>query len=169
MSGQWKEVVKLAFKGQRFKDHALDLSAITELSQYQNLIAETAKTLWRATHPDRERMPRRFEDRTRLCLRRIDDGSAVAPLEVYVEGPEVAELFEPEPTEVMDAIALADRVFSSIEKDEPLPSEFPKSLLPEYEKLGQSLNENESIEVSRSGTARAEYAVRVTPSTRSRL
>lgn len=169
MSGQWKEVVKLAFKGQRFKDHALDLSAITELSQYQNLIAETAKTLWRASHPDRERMPRHFEDRTRLCLRRIEEGSAFAPLEVYVEDADIKELFEPEPTEVTAAIELAERVFLAIERDEPLPSEFPKSLLPEYEKLGQSLNENESIEVSRSGSARAEQVVRVTASTRSRL
>ena len=31
MSGKWKDVVKLSFKGERFRDHALDLRALTEL------------------------------------------------------------------------------------------------------------------------------------------
>jgi hypothetical protein len=33
MAGKWKEVVKLSFKGERFRDHALDLQALSELSQ----------------------------------------------------------------------------------------------------------------------------------------
>lgn len=80
MNGQWKEVAKLRFTGQRFQDHALDLSALAELSQFQKIVAETARALWKAEHPDRVRLPARFEERTRLCLRRIEEGSAVAPL-----------------------------------------------------------------------------------------
>ncbi len=54
MAGKWKEVVKLSFKGERFRDHALDLQALSELSQFQKMVAETAKTLWRAANPNRE-------------------------------------------------------------------------------------------------------------------
>lgn len=165
MSGQWKEVVKLTFKGQRFRDHALDLSAIAELSQFQKMVAETAKALWRVANPDRERLPKRFEERIRLCLRRIEDGSAVAPLEVYIEEPEQPELFEPEPTETNEAIALVHQVFQAVERDEPLPDNFPKALVPEYERWGQSLADDEAIEV----VTVEKRPVRVTSMSRSRL
>jgi hypothetical protein len=150
MSGQWKEVVRLAFKGKRYRDHALDLSALAELSQFQKMVAETAKALWRAANPDRERLPRRFEERTRLCLRKIEEGSAVAPLEVYIEEPEAPGLFEPEPTEpteIKDAISLVQRVYRAVERDEPLPENFPKALVSEYQPWGQGLLEDEAIEV----------------------
>ncbi len=62
MSGKWKEVVRLTFKRERFRDHALDLRALSELSQFQRVVAETAKTLWRIANPDRERLPTHFED-----------------------------------------------------------------------------------------------------------
>lgn len=147
MKGQWKEVVKLAFRGQRFEGHALDLTALGELSQFQKMVAETAKALWRAAHPDRERVPKGFQQRTRLCLRKIEEGSAVAPLEVFLEEPEHGELFPAEPVEVDEAIALAHQVFEALERDEPLPENFPKSLVPEYERWGQGLAEDETIEL----------------------
>lgn len=149
MSGRWEEVVRIRFRGLRFQDHALDLSALTELSQFQRIVAETAKALWRAAHPDRERLPAHFEERMRLCLRRIEDGSAVAPLEVFVEeaqsslfGPDVSEL-----SEVNDAIDLATRVFRSAENDAPLPDGVPRVLLPEYGRWGLDLRDDESIEI----------------------
>jgi hypothetical protein len=172
MAGQWKEVVKLAFKGQRFRDHALDLSAVTELSQFQKLVAETAKTLWRAANPNRERIPGNFEDRTRLCLRRIDDGSAVAPLEVYLEDPIEPALFEvqpAEPTEVKQAVELAAHVFRSVGNDESLPESFPRHLIPEYEKFGQSLTDDDAVEVVLPSSGNGAQSVSVTTSTRARL
>ena len=94
MSGTWREIVRLRFKGERFRDHALDLTALTELRQFQRIVAETAKALWRTANPDRERLPAHFEDRTRLCLRRIESGSAVAPLEVWVEDEGQTQLWD---------------------------------------------------------------------------
>src|SRR4030042_739028 len=101
MQGHWKEVVRLHFKGDRFRDHALDLLALSELSQFQRLVAETAKSLVRAAPPNRELLPRHFEERTRLCLRQIEEGSAVAPLEVFLEEPDQhrMDLWEEEPQE----------------------------------------------------------------------
>ena len=165
MKGQWKEVVRLAFKGQRFEDHALDLNALGELSQFQKMVAETAKALWRAAHPDRERLPPHFEERTRLCLRRIEEGSAVAPLEVLVEEPEQRVFIEPAPAEIDQAIALAHEVFQAAEKGTPLPESFPRSLLSEYQQWGQGLAEDEAIELITDGKAPA----RVTPASRARL
>jgi hypothetical protein len=155
----------LEFKGPRFLDHALDLSALAELSHFQKVVADTAKALLLAANPGRDRLPRRFEERTRLCLRRIEEGSAVAPLEVYIEEPGQRELFEAEPTEAKEAIALAREVLRAAERDEPLPESFPKELVPEYERWGQGLARDESIEVVVPGAEPA----RVSPETRSRL
>lgn len=146
MNGQWKEVARLRFKGERFRDHALDLSAVTELRQFQKLVAETAKALWRAAHPDRERLPAHFEERTRLCLRRIEDGSATVPLEVFLDTPPQGELWEPEPEEVNKAIELAYDVFDSLENNRPLPEQFPKELVPEYAEWGKTLGPDEHVE-----------------------
>ncbi len=151
MSGHWKEVARLQFKGDRFRDHALDLSALSELRQFQAMVAETAKALWRKANPDRTNLPPHFEDRTRLYLRRIEDGSATAPLEVFIEESEEPEFWEPEPTEVTEAVDLAYRVFDAVHGDSALPDEFPRELLPEYSRLGQALSDDEVLEFSPPG------------------
>lgn len=147
MAGKWKEVVRLSFKGERFRDHALDLQALSELSQFQRIVAETAKTLWRTANPDRERLPHHFEERVRLCLRKIEDGSVTAPLEVFIEEPEQMTLLEPEPVEINEAVELARDVFEAIATNSEFPERFPRSLLPEYAKWGQTLAEDESVEM----------------------
>ena len=147
MAGKWKEVVRLTFKGERFRDHALDLRALSELSQFQKMVAETAKTLWRTANPDRERLPHHFEERVRLCLRRIEDGSATAPLEVFMEEQDQTSFLEPEPFEINKAVNLAHEVFEAIGADAELPQRFPRSLLPEYTKWGQTLADDESVEM----------------------
>lgn len=165
MSGQWKEVARLYFKGERFRDHALDLTALSELRQFQKMVAETAKALWRKANPDRDRLPRHFEDRTRLCLRKIEEGSAAVPLEVFIEEPEQRELWEPEPVEVNEAIDLAYRVFGAVHEDTSLPDEFPKELLTEYARWGQGLSDDEVLEFAPPGKSVA----RVTARERERL
>jgi len=167
MAGGWKEIVQLRFKGERFRDHALDLGALTELRQFQRIVAETAKALWRAANPGRERLPAHFEDRTRLCLRRIDEGSTVAPLEVWVEDEGQPDLWDVEPKEVKEAVALARDVFDHLDRDLPLPDHFPKELIAEYEEWGKTLEPNEEIEFEPVETQRR--PARVNSRTRGRL
>ena len=147
MAGKWKEVVRLTFKGERFRDHALDLRALSELSQFQKMVAETAKTFWRAANPNRERLPSNFEERVRLCLRKIEDGSATAPLEVFIKKQDQTTLWEPEPVEINEAVELTREVFESLGSDAPLPERFPRALLPEYAKWGQDLGDDEIVEM----------------------
>lgn len=165
MTGKWKKVATLHFKGERFRDHALDLTALSELRQFQKMVAETAKVLWRKANPDRKNLPSHFENRTRLCLRKIEEGSAVAPLEVFIEEPEQSELWEPEPVEVNEAIDLAYRVFGAVHEDTSLPDEFPKELLTEYARLGQGLSDDEVLEFAPPDKS----AARVTARERERL
>lgn len=164
MAGKWKEVARLCFKGDRFRDHALDLSALTELRQFHKMVAATAKALWHAAHPDRANPPAHFDERTRLCLRRIEEGSAVVPLEVFTEPPSQAELWDAEPESVHQAIELAYEVFDSLGHDRPLPERFAKHLVGEYAEWGATLRADESIELqtatARNGPARIDAGIR---------
>lgn len=149
MPGKWKEVVRLHFKGRRFKDHALDLSALKELQHFQKMVEDTAEALWRAANPERERIPKNFKDRTRLCLRQIEDGSAATPLEIYIEEEPQQALWVEEPGELKEAVDLAMEVFKAAHSEEPLPERFPKKLLNEYALWGRSLSEEESLEMTK--------------------
>ena len=165
MPGEWKQAVTLCFRGKRFEGHALDVGALSELAQFQKLVAETAEVLWRKANPDRKNLPAHFKERTRLCLRKIEKGSAKTPLEVFLEEPEERELWEPEPVELQESIDLAHRVFDSIEHDHPLPEEFPKELIGDYHRWGRTLSEDEEIEFTPVG----KNGVKVRSETRERL
>ncbi|MFQ5672504.1 MAG: hypothetical protein ACE5G9_05365 [Nitrospinales bacterium] len=147
MSGKWKEVVRLRFKGDRYRDHALDLTALKKLGQFQKMVAETAKELWRSANPDRERLPRHFDERTRLCLRKIEDGSATAPLEVFIDEEDQTSFLDPEAKEIEEAIELTYGVFEAVDKEQPLPKSFPQPLASEYARWAQEIEEGEEIEI----------------------
>jgi hypothetical protein len=149
----WREIVRIAFKGERFRDHALDISALGELTNFQQIIAETAKAMWRDSNPDRERVPAHFEDRTRLCLRSIEPGSVIVPIEVCVEMESQPELFEPEPVEALRAVDLAGEVYRALAQDAPLPSGFPRSLIPIYQRWGEGLEPDEEMQLLKHGKA----------------
>ena len=138
------------------------------LVRFQKIVTETAKALWREANPDRERLPPHFEDKIRLCLRRIEEGSAVAPLEVYIDDTKQEYLYDKgetqEPEEIRQALSLACDSFGSIERDRPLPSTFPRALISEYARWGRQLSEDESIEIVRKG----KKPVKITGVTQSR-
>lgn len=149
MSGHWKEVVRLRLKGERYKEPALDLSALKKLSQFQKMVEETAQELWRAAHPDRERLPPHFEERTRLYLRKIEDGSTTAPLEIYIEEDKNLQtsFLDPEPKEVEEAVNIAYEVFEAISEGTQLPDSFPKALIPTYSKWALEIEEGMELEI----------------------
>jgi len=149
MAGHWKEVVRLHFKGPRFKDPALDLGALKELQHFQTMVENTAEELWRVANPDRERIPKNFKDRTRLCLRKIVEGCTATPLEINIGDEEQPALWEEEPEELNQAVDLAMDVFDAAHADKPIPDHFPKVLLAEYARWGQSLAEDESLEMTK--------------------
>jgi len=147
MSGKWKELARLVFKGERFRDNALDLDALTELIQFQRMMAETAKALWLAAKPDGRHLPAHFEKRVRLCLRKIEAGSTVLPLEVHIEKEVQGVLWEEQAPELTKALNTAHDLLMALEADSPLPEDVSRELLDEYAKWGQTLGDDEVIEL----------------------
>lgn len=143
MTDHWRRVVTLHFGGDRYGERALDVDAWAELQRFQSMVSETAKALWRDHNPNRARLPRNFEDKTRLWLRTIEDGSTVIPFEIPVD-KSLVDAF-PEATihnEVTEAIDIVHQVFLAVNNNTQFPEECPKTLLSEYARLGESLNES---------------------------
>ncbi len=150
MDGSWKEVARLHFKGKRYDDHLLDAVALQEYIQFQKVVTETAKAIWKKRHPRRKNLPNNFEDRTRLCLRAIEQGCVIVPLEVWEQRAN-SSFFDEEPDEVLAAIDLAYGVFNAADRGEILPEGTPKDLLLDLSKLGEKLPDDAEFGFSPSG------------------
>ncbi len=162
MSARWKEVVRITFRGERFRDHALDVSALTKLGELQKMFTDMAKSLWRAANPGAQRLPKGFEARTRLCLRKIEGGSAVAPLEVRVD-EEQQEFAEPEFDPINEAVVVTHQLFRAVERNERLPERFPKEQVGGYARWSGDLGEGEVIEIEPVGTEPAHVTSLTSP------
>lgn len=136
------------FNGERFKDHGLDLDVLPELIAYKTLLIETAKALWRAKNPDRERIKRNFEDGLKLKFYRIQPGSVAIPIEREYEVEESLFPAVRKPDELDEAAALLDEAMNAAAGDQLLPAGFPKNVIPFFDDLGKTLRDDESIEFS---------------------
>ena len=74
MNDNTRDLTTLTFVGPRFDDHGLDLDVLPELIAYKNLLIETAKALWRAQNPDRERLPKGFESSLSIKFYQLTEG-----------------------------------------------------------------------------------------------
>ena len=126
MNDSWKEVARLHFKGERYDDHSLDTDALREYIQFQKIVREMARTIWKKRHPDRRNLPKDFEDRTRLCLRAIEEGSVAVPLEIRERSEGTLPLQE-EWHETVEAIEIAHGVFWAAERGETLQRIFSQT------------------------------------------
>jgi len=140
------EVATHIFKGPRFENHYLDIDSLQELISYKNLVVETAKELWRKNHPDRERLPKNFEDSLNLKFNELREGCTEVPLKREVEYSDDELQFIPPKDELDDAVDLIAEVSEAAQDDKPIPQAFPKRLLPLFKNYGETLREGESFE-----------------------
>lgn len=144
MSTTQRELTTLRFTGARFERHGLDLDVLPELIAYKELIVATAKELWRATHPGRERLPRGFEEAIRISMSDVRQGSLVIPLTRDVDVPDIPFLIQ-EPDEIEQAVSVLDDAMSAAASDQLLPGGFPVAVLPLFEDFGRTLRPDELI------------------------
>ncbi len=138
------DLATLRFDGERFAGHALDVDCVQELIAYRNIILECAKELWKRNHPDRVRLPKRFEEGFRLQFDRIDDGSAVVPLQRIVPTDQ-GELDLGTLDEFDEAAELVDAAISAANEDKLLPEALPANVVPLFREFGKTLRENEVL------------------------
>lgn len=162
---QQRRLTELRFVGGRFEKLSgfLEFDVLNELITYKSLLVEIAKDEWRRRHPDRERIPRRFEKEIRLAFREIGSGSCVIPIERVIEFENGALPLEPPPDEVDDAVHIVDETLRAAERDQRFPDGLSQRIVPLFCDWGKTLQENESIELDGKGAdgrARFNAAVR---------
>jgi hypothetical protein len=147
MNSERKKLTTLSFKGPSFEDHGLELNVLEELIQYKRILIETAKELWKTNHPERERLPKGFEDSIRIKFYEICPSSAAVPLyrEIEYQDNQMVFDFETE-DEINQAVGLIESSFDSVNSKAPLPSEFPKSVIPFFENFGKTLRADDYIQ-----------------------
>jgi hypothetical protein len=146
MKIKMQELTTLTFGGPSFEDHGLEIDVLPELVQYKKILAETAETLWRQTHQDRERLPKGFKETLRIKFYNLAEGSTAIPLFREIQYEENQLPFEYE-DELNQAVDLVEEVMESSCEDKPLPENFPKNVLPLFENLGKTLGENDYIQL----------------------
>ena len=137
------------FGGGRFEGNGLPVDVLPELSAYREAIIALAKSLFLQNHIGRQRVPRGFVDSFRLVLRHVEEGSAVPVLERVEPDTSPALLFGADYfTEARDRIANAVQAASA---GHPLPSDFPVSVIAQFNQFGKSLRAGEYIELNDPG------------------
>jgi hypothetical protein len=154
MAKRQYELVTHVFRGGRFDDHGLDVDVLTELIKYKEILVESAKELWRRNHPDRQRLPKNFEDSLSLKFYTIVPGSTAVPLMREIEIPEGSLPFEPAPDELDQAVALVADTIETVAADKPFPQALPKNILPLFVEYGKTLREDETIELRPAKTSK---------------
>jgi len=133
----------LHFRGGRFDaDPGMPVEALGELVAYRDLVTEVARLVFLIRNPDRQRVPRGFTDRLSLRLRQVGEGSSVPLLErPSVEGLlPIDDEFDTARDLISDAIQAAD-------SGQATPEGFPSDALVHFNRLGQGLQDDESIEL----------------------
>jgi hypothetical protein len=143
-----RPLVMHTFKGKRFEDHGLDLDVLPDLFAYKELLVETAKALWRRNHPDRERLPKNFQEGLALKFFKIEKGSVAVPIVREYESEDQADFWKGQPADELDiAVELVNAAIVAVNDNQPLPEELPKNIIPLFGEDGKGLRDDESVEL----------------------
>lgn len=162
-SKKWQRVVELIFHGERFRGAGIDAGALKEIITFQEIIAETAKIIWRRNNPRRKRLLRGFEKLVTLRLTEIKPGSAGVPLALPVLADEQKEFREGPLPEAKEAVEKTYETIYAAAYKKPLPEDVPNEILTLYNEFGKTLGPGEALFVSmmRRGRKRAKFDLTV--------
>lgn len=128
--------VPVKFDGGRYTKKGFPLETAGELANYQRLFFEVAREVWLADNPDRERVPKGFEDALELRLTHVEDGSVV-PYTVTT-GPDISEF-------VARARERIRALFEFVVDKKHLPDDLRESIRDAVKRIGVSLRDDEVL------------------------
>jgi len=148
MSVKRRKLITHTFRGGRFEDHGLDVDVLPELVRYKGILADLAKNLWHRKHPDRERLPKNFDESLALKFYELRDNCVSIPLERLIVCDDASLFVEPPPDELDEAAELLTRTIEAVASDQAVPEAFPRQLLCKFDDYGKSLRADEFIELT---------------------
>jgi hypothetical protein len=153
--------------GGRFDSHQIPLEVLTDFSAYRRLVIEVAKVLYRKRTLNKVRVPKGFEESFQIGLASIEGGSS-AVASMYAMNRVVTPDFQhalnftiDEPTfnypDFDEARAYIETVIGTVGSEGKVPEDFPSELAGFFNSFGQHLQEDEFIELSKSGKHPVRY------------
>lgn len=146
------EFLRPRLNGPRFDGGAIPLEMLNDLSVLGEMIIAVAKWRYLQAHPDRQRSPRRFADGISFKLTGVEEGSAIAVIDMHsrprdVQGApqfpgmpgEFDRYFDEARDYIIEAIATA-------ELDESTTAKLPRKYLCYFDRIGGRLRDGESID-----------------------
>lgn len=115
---------------------------LPELVAYKHIVVETAKELWRRRNPDRERLPKGFEESVAIKFFRLEKGSTMVPLMREISEGQLPNLID---DELDQAAEIIEATIEAAGEGRILPENLPKPVIPLFEELGKTLGEGECM------------------------
>jgi hypothetical protein len=149
------------FEGERFRNQTLPFALLRDLEALQGIILEIAKSNYKQSHPNRQRIPRGFSGQLELHLS-TRGGSFVAEVALIIDDA----LLEGCDPRMQRARAACDRFLEALahvqEQRQGPPPSLPDTAWPYVEKFGRGLHQDESIRMActRSGDVRLTREIR---------
>ncbi|WP_157845585.1 hypothetical protein [Kitasatospora phosalacinea] len=148
--GSWR------LRGGRYEQHGLPVEVLSEFARYERLVIGVAKGIYKRRN-FRQRAPRGFDSSFTLRLTDIQSGSVIPVLEIAPT--EDDSLFEDGSFGIFEeARIIILEALRSIDNDDDIPANFPKSALPEFSRFGRSLQADEFIEFDANTPHAATYS-----------
>jgi len=141
--------VTLIFRGARFQGAAMPLEALPELAAYRDLVLATARALYQNRHPERQRLPKGFDNGLRLVLDRVEAGSTTPIVSREVPAPTLFPLGDGDSFE--EARAKVQDLIASGGENIGLPADSERQVLARFNAFGRSLGPDEEIIVAPPG------------------
>jgi len=161
---------RFRFAGGRFDSHTIPLEVLPDLAAYRKLVVEVAKMLFRRRMGERVRVPKGFEDSFQIGLAHVKGGSSAVAymprLHPVAPHPSQQPLkfaanqssFDQSPyPDFDDARDYIDNLIDSVGSTGSVPREFPVELAGLFNSFGQSLHEDEFIELGFGGAKAIRY------------
>ena len=135
--------------GGRFDSHTLPLQVLPDLASYRRLIVEVAKFLFKETRGNRVRVPKGFEQSFELSISSVYGGaSATVELVQPARYDKPQNQLFPRYGEFDEAREFVANLIRTVSKGEKVPDSFPPHLVGLFNPFGQSLRDDEFVELN---------------------
>lgn len=149
-------ITPLKFTGGVFERPGFPMERLAELAAYRELLIETAKVLWRETHPGKKRLPKGFAESITLSISTFRDGSSL-PMMLKPEHSQT----ELEIAGTIDqSISRVDDLFWAIVNDLGMPDWTTEDIEDKAKHVGGSLTDDERLILRPSSPEPIHYGVR---------
>lgn len=148
----------LVFKGSRFDGGVMPLSVLPELAAYQNLVLSAARFLFTTRNPGRQRIEKGFEDKFRLGMKEIHEGSAVPQVvrfyeeaqgSLFPESPE-PDIFD-EARDLVEALIRGEEIPENVLNGHEVSESARRDLFGKFNGFGKTLSKDEYVLVGAPG------------------